>query len=151
MIKQLYVSGYRSVKDVSLKLGRVNVLIGPNGCGKSNLYRSMYLIASAANGQFAKTLADEGGMPSVLWAGQRSKGVVRITLEVWLDNLKYKLSCGLPSPDSSGFELDPEIKEEEISYRVNGKSILILERNKGTNFGSRCGWQKNHNAHGGGK
>jgi len=63
MITRIQVEGYRSVRDAWFKLRRVNVLVGPNGCGKSNLYRAMYLIAAAANGQFARTLAEEGGMP----------------------------------------------------------------------------------------
>jgi hypothetical protein len=37
-IRELRVRGYRSVQDVELRLGQVNVLVGPNGCGKSNLY-----------------------------------------------------------------------------------------------------------------
>src|SRR5262249_60943762 len=97
----LQVVGYRSVREVRLGLGQVNVLVGPNGCGKTNLYRAMYLLAAAAGGQLARTLADEGGMPSVLWAGQRKKGPVRMTLGVRVDQLAYELSCGLPVPSGA--------------------------------------------------
>src|SRR5437867_12495155 len=111
-IRQLHVAGYRSIKDVWLTLRPVNVLVGPNGCGKSNLYRALYLMAAAASGTFARTLAEEGGMPSVLWAGERGKGLVRLVLEVKLDDLKYEIACGLPPPDHpSSFLLDPQIKE----------------------------------------
>jgi len=132
-ITQLEVSGYRSIKDVWLKLRRVNVLVGPNGCGKSNLYRGMYLIACAANGTFARMLAEEGGMPSVLWAGDRGKGPVRLNLAVKVDDLKYSMACGLPSSGTpsvvpSAFMLDPLIKEEEISFKQNGKSVSLLKR-----------------------
>jgi len=132
-ITQVHVAGYRSIKDVWLKLQRVNVLVGPNGCGKSNLYRALFLIPAAANGQFARILADEGGMPSVLWAGDRSKGPVRLTLEVRLDDLDYLLSCGLPQPGyPSAFLLDPHIKEEHISHRSNGTKTALLQREHGT-------------------
>ena len=43
-IRALHVAGYRSVRDVRLALSRVNVLVGPNGCGKTNLYRALYLL-----------------------------------------------------------------------------------------------------------
>jgi predicted ATPase len=135
MITRIQVEGYRSVRDVWFKLRRVNVLVGPNGCGKSNLYRAMYLIAAAANGQFARTLAEEGGMPSVLWAGPRSKGPVRLTLGVTIDDLKYKMSCGMipTTPgDPTAFKLDPDIKEEEITYLNDGKKISLLKRETGT-------------------
>ncbi len=42
-ITRLHVEGYRSIKSVWLQLKPVNVLVGANGCGKSNLYRSMFL------------------------------------------------------------------------------------------------------------
>jgi predicted ATPase len=136
VISQIEVQGYRSVRDVWFKLRRVNVLVGPNGCGKSNLYRGIYLIAAAANGQFARTLAEEGGMPSVLWAGPRGKGPVRLTLGVRVDDLKYKLTCGMvpTTPgDPTAFRLDPDIKEEQIDYfNASGKSTNLLKREAGT-------------------
>lgn len=134
-ITRIQVEGYRSVRDVWFKLRRVNVLVGPNGCGKSNLYRAIYLIAAAANGQFARTLADEGGMPSVLWAGPRAQGPQRLTLGVSIDDLKYKMSCGMipTTPgDPTAFRLDPDIKEEEISFVNAGKSTSLLKRESGT-------------------
>lgn len=132
-ITSLRVEGYRSVKDVWLKLRRVNVIVGPNGCGKSNLYRAMYLIAAAATGQFARLLADEGGMPSVLWAGDRSKGPVRMTLTVQVEDVTYRLSVGLPElSEFSPFPLDPRIKEEQIDFAQGKTRSTLLKRGKNT-------------------
>src|SRR5215212_7527801 len=97
-IRALHVAGYRSVRDVRLVMSRLNVLVGPNGCGKTNLYRAMYLLTAAAGGQLARTMADEGGMPSALWAGPRGKGPHRMTLGVELDELTYELAAGLVPP-----------------------------------------------------
>ncbi|HEY9714943.1 MAG TPA: AAA family ATPase, partial [Chroococcales cyanobacterium] len=101
-------------------------------CGKSNLYRAMYLIAAAASGQFARTLAEEGGMPSVLWAGAQSKNErKRLVLHVRLSELEYKLICGLPIPSESAFTLDPEIKREEIHFRKGASRVRLLIRRGG--------------------
>jgi len=95
-IAELHVSGYRSIRDLQLPLGDVNVLIGPNGSGKTNLYRSVQLLAAAARGQLARSIALEGGMASVLWAGARKKGAVRMAVEVELEHHPLPSACEAP-------------------------------------------------------
>lgn len=129
-ISELHVSGYRSIRDVRLKLGPVNVLVGPNGCGKSNLYQSIYLLARSAQGELARTLAREGGMPSVMWAGAwNPKKPKRMSLEVEVDEFEYELTCGLPQALGTVFKLDPEIKEESVRLRDRGtRRVNMLHR-----------------------
>jgi len=139
LIKQLTVSGYRSIRDLTLKLDRVNVIVGPNGCGKSNLYRALYLVAAAANGTLARALAGEGGLPSVFWAGKRHKlEKRRIAISVVLDDLTYDLEFGrIPISDRpkhlglEPFINDPDIKEERIVFQNDaGKDIVLLQRDR---------------------
>jgi predicted ATPase len=133
VIQELSVSGYRSVRKIRLPLRQVNVLTGPNGCGKSNLYNAIFLLARAGDGSFARIIAQEGGMPSVLWAGATQRRVrtappSRIILSVELDKFGYELHCGLPvgSPLSL-FSLDPGIKEERI-WLSGPRKTAIMER-----------------------
>ena len=37
MLKRLVLNGFKSIKSLDLELRRMNVLIGENGAGKSNL------------------------------------------------------------------------------------------------------------------
>jgi len=41
MIKSIKISNFKSVVDLSLELGIFNVLIGENGCGKSNILEAV--------------------------------------------------------------------------------------------------------------
>src|ERR1700751_4794269 len=117
-LKRLWVQNYRSLRDVALEPGQLTVVIGENGSGKTNLYRALRLLSRGAEGRLATTLLEEGGMPSILFAGDRQprRGEpVRTTIGVDVDELSYELSLGLPSVDSTDpFVLDPEIKEEAI-------------------------------------
>ena len=70
MITRLAISGYRSIRDLTVELGPLNVVTGANGSGKSSLYRSLRLLSEAAQGRLIASLAMEGGLSSTLWAGQ---------------------------------------------------------------------------------
>ena len=121
MISTVSVAGYRSLRELRLVLGRLTVVTGPNGSGKSSLYRSLRLLADCAQGGVVSSLAREGGLPSVLWAG-REKHVTRrrspVTLRVGYasDGFGYLAELGLPGGDAahSAFTLDPEIKRELV-------------------------------------
>ena len=43
MITKLAIAGYRSLRDIRLSLGPLNVVTGANGSGKSSLYRAVRL------------------------------------------------------------------------------------------------------------
>jgi predicted ATPase len=139
-IREIHVTGYRSVRSLRLHLSQINVLTGANATGKTNLYNSVFLLAKAAAGGFAQVIAEEGGMPSVLWAGarkSRSMGTirmegVRMTLGIKTDTFSYELVCGLPkqsSGEKSAFSLDPEVKEERVWMDApHGLKVTFFER-----------------------
>ena len=49
MISSITIKNYKSVVDVKLPMGRFNLLIGENGCGKSNILEGIAMGAAASS------------------------------------------------------------------------------------------------------
>ena len=49
MLKEVRIENYKSIQKLKLELGRVTVLIGENGCGKSNILEAIALASAAAD------------------------------------------------------------------------------------------------------
>src|SRR6266576_990527 len=131
MITRLAISGYRSLREIKVTLGALNIVTGANGSGKSSLYRALRLLADVAQGKIIQSLAIEGGLPSALWAGPETfsrsmkagtqpvqgtvrQGPVSLKLGFSSDDYGYAIDLGLPLPDSKRFSKDPVIKAESI-------------------------------------
>lgn len=49
MLETVRIENYKSIQKLKLELGRVTVLIGENGCGKSNILEAIALASAAAD------------------------------------------------------------------------------------------------------
>src|SRR5882762_2938655 len=147
MITRLAISGYRSLREIKVTLGALNIVTGANGSGKSSLYRALRLLADIAQGRIIQSLAAEGGLLSTLWAGPESfsramkrgeqpvQGTVRkasLSLKLGFsgDDYGYAIDLGLPQPSRSQFSRDPEIKAEaQWTGEILGRSNAFALRN----------------------
>ena len=67
MITTLAIANYRSIRELVMPLGPLNVVSGQNGTGKSNLYRALRLLADAdAYGSLGLSRRD------ALWEARRT-------------------------------------------------------------------------------
>ncbi|GAA1186441.1 AAA family ATPase [Ornithinimicrobium humiphilum] len=148
MYSTVAVSGYRSLRDVRLPLGRLTVVTGANGAGKSSVYRALRLLADCGAGRVVGSLAREGGLPSVLWAGPESLGAARrgydvqgtvrtgrvgLRLGVGGDELSYLVDLGIPVQSGSAFDRDPEVKREAVwTGPVMRPATLVARRRNAT-------------------
>lgn len=150
----LEIIGYRSVRRIRFPLRQLTVLVGGNGVGKTNLYRSLELMQSAAKGTLADELAREGGLSSVFWAGgknltedgsfdpkfrtdgYRSGEPRRLALEAefgeldgFAGGLNYRLEVGFaPAESAAAFPNEAQVKTELAQMRHRGKQVMLMER-----------------------
>jgi predicted ATPase len=135
-VSRLWVERYRSLVDLHIDLHPLTVIQGENATGKTNVYRVLQTLSRGAAGALARTLLDEGGMPSALWAGEppsrgRKPKPVRMRFGAAIADVSYELSLGLPSVDAptTPFSLDAEVKEEVAWFGpARSRHTLLLDR-----------------------
>ncbi|ASF08622.1 hypothetical protein NBRGN_038_00290 [Nocardia brasiliensis NBRC 14402] len=135
MLQTLAVENYRSLRQVIMPLGRLNVVTGANGSGKSSLYRTLRLLADFSRNGAIAALAEEGGVASTLWAGQGGDSASKpdtagVRVGFAAADFGYAAELGTPVPDgTSMFNLDPEIKAEAVwAGPVLRPSTLLAQR-----------------------
>ncbi len=62
MIQSVNIQNYKSIVDLDLKLGRINVIIGENGAGKSNLLEAITLCSAASQGKLDNEFLETRGI-----------------------------------------------------------------------------------------
>lgn len=97
-ILQIDIHGFRSLREISWKPGFLNVIIGPNGTGKSNLLRFLELLSVSAQGNLGKYIQASGGIDPLIWDGSSSNissnlktSPIEETRDLQRDSLTYEL------------------------------------------------------------
>lgn len=144
MIRTIAVEGYRSLRDLKLPLGQLNVVTGANGSGKSSVYRSLRLLADVAQNEVIASLAREGGLPSTFWAGPETiarsvrqgthaveplanRNVASLKLGFGGDTYGYSIDLGYPPPLATMFKLDPHVKRECVWHGPTYRKASALK------------------------
>ena len=125
LIKSLRIKGMLSFKDVSLDLRPLNVLIGPNASGKSNLIEIIALLQSLPR-DLPGFIRQSGGISEWLWKGDGNEngtartGRIEAVLNPLFQDarnlsptpLRYRLKIGESSLYTTVLE---ELLESELS------------------------------------
>jgi predicted ATPase len=90
-IKELEVKGFRSLRNVRWTPGKLNVLIGQNGSGKSNLLRILGLLNISAEALLAEEILQEGGIAPLLWDEQAKSIEWNLTAAIGRESYLYEV------------------------------------------------------------
>lgn len=112
-ISRIVIDGYRSIETCDLKLNRLNVLIGANGAGKSNLISFFKLIGRIIDEQLQLAVGESGGPDSILHFGR--KKTERLKGELYFGNNGYKFSL-VPTQDNRMM-----FEREALWWNVHGE------------------------------
>ncbi|MFI8993814.1 AAA family ATPase [Streptomyces sp. NPDC053542] len=79
---ELHVENFRSLRDVTIPLGPLTVLVGANGVGKSNVLAVFDLLADIIRTDLEPALENQGGFDEVaFWGGPKPPSTLRIRLK----------------------------------------------------------------------
>lgn len=111
MIQKLKIESFKSLEKVEVELGQVNVFVGANGSGKSNLLEALGVLSAAADGKVNDlVLLQRGvrpGVPKLYKSafpskkGSGSAAASHIRFEAWAENAEYSVSLNNPLEDPS--------------------------------------------------
>ena len=116
------MQNYRTLADVELKVGPINVVFGPNGAGKSTLLDSLYFFRDCSIRGVEVASSDRDHGIGILWDGAVEDQ--RIKVELADGDITYGLSFTL-----SAGRIDPFPGERLLS---SSRGIALIERSSGS-------------------
>lgn len=122
MLRRLRVKNYKSLRNLDLRLNDLNVLVGPNAAGKSNILDCLAFLSEQARGKGEEAWKRRGGFADMAWGGDPSRSI-----EVVCD---LQLPAQVPSATYSytltmAAEEQGRIQRESIT---RGDSTVIISR-----------------------
>jgi predicted ATPase len=135
MIKTIKVESFKSLQSVELELGIVNVFVGANGSGKSNLLEAIGVLSAAADGKVNdQTLLQRGVRPGVpqlyksAFAAGASNQPTHISFSAASEESEYSVSLNNPLKDPSPAWKYKHERFESEGHKIASRGPAMKER-----------------------
>jgi len=110
MIEKIHIQNFKSIYDLELKVGRVNLFIGENGSGKSNLLEALVFVSASESNMLANEFLHSRGLRVP------EPELMRSAFNENSDNIKVKIQ---DSTDTINYEFKNDNSEYETWKRTN--------------------------------
>jgi predicted ATPase len=138
-LEHIEIHGYKSIKNLRLELGQVNILIGSNGAGKTNFISVFNFLRNLIEQRLQITTRKKGGANRLLHYGNQTTEELIIRLDFAKNNYRVSLN----SSESDGLFINKEeagvwdrnyanplwtdIVVGELESKINTKKTWIAE------------------------
>ena len=92
MFKIVGIQGYKSIRSQKVTLGRMNILIGANGAGKSNFLSVFHLAKVVSEDGLDSWVEEQGGANRILYLGRKNTSEISISFNLE-DSVSQPLSA----------------------------------------------------------
>lgn len=107
-LEKLTIKGFKSIRDQTLELNQLNVFIGGNGVGKSNLIGTFRFLHEVINQRLARYVSKRGDANSILYFGRKTTQELEIFLEFGEDDVSNAYQLVLEGTDTGGLTIASE-------------------------------------------
>ncbi|MBI9109357.1 MAG: AAA family ATPase [Spirochaetales bacterium] len=131
-LDRLTIKGFKSIKELTdLKLNNLNILVGGNGAGKTNLVSFFRMLRAMFDGNLDDFVRDSGGIGDLLYNGRKATSEMNFEAYFGVRGYRFKLKptvndqCALINEaryydrGSNGWW--------ELGNSKNNKSLLVKE------------------------
>jgi predicted ATPase len=108
-LEKLTIKNFKSIRDQTLALGRLNVFIGGNGAGKSNLIEAFRFLREIVNQHLAVYTGTKGGADTLLYFGRKRSPEMSFRLEFGEGDTSNAYSVKLRGTDEDSLLITEEM------------------------------------------
>ncbi|MFB7947836.1 AAA family ATPase [Kitasatospora phosalacinea] len=125
---RLDVENFRSLRKISLPLGALTVLVGPNGVGKSNVLQVFRFLSDIINRDLDPALESRGGFDEIaFWGGNRTPTAMKIGLQA-----RWTSHSSAAAPDEYELTLNRRAdKRVPDGFTLSRSESFTFKRTKG--------------------
>jgi predicted ATPase len=113
-LNRLMLKGFKSIREMDIELGALNVLIGGNGAGKSNLLSFFRMLRAIRGERLQLFVGKEGGANAILHYGRKNTRFIEATVSFGEDARRatYSIALAAAAPDDLVFEAEALTREQ---------------------------------------
>lgn len=115
-LEKVHIKNYRSLRNVTLPLKHLTVLVGPNASGKSNVLTALYSLKSMMTDE---KLPEVESIQSSLWAGKAGHITFQVQAEV------------KETPSIYTLEFKADINNPFVAEELSVKSVKVISVENG--------------------
>ncbi|HTB93320.1 MAG TPA: AAA family ATPase [Candidatus Sulfotelmatobacter sp.] len=107
-LEKLTIKNFKSIREQTLALGKLNIFIGGNGAGKSNLIEVFRFLREIVNQNLSGYTGIKGGANTLLYFGRKRSPGMSLSLEFGEGNTSNAYSVELLGTDEDRFIISNE-------------------------------------------
>ena len=131
-LDRLSIKGFRSIRELNdFELNSLNIIIGANGAGKSNLIAFFKMLRALIDGNLNRYVRDNGGVIDLLFNG--SKVTQKLEFEACLSNCGFRfklvpaLDGGYAIEDEAYYHSNNDKDWCELGGSADGRSKMVAD------------------------